>query len=431
MKNLLILALITISFTAAAFASGASEGDGAQNGSKEIMTAMFLGSSQDQAVVDIIKEVTADFNANNPYNVEFRIETYENEQYKTKLTTAMVSNSVPDVFFTWSAGYLQPFIEGGKVLPLDTFLDADSEWTSRFNEGVFGPVTYYNSVYAVPHGMTVAAVFYNKEIFDKLGLSVPESYDEFKSVCDTLNENGIAPISVPVRDAWVAGQFLQQLTNGVGGLDTFNGTKAGTVKWNDASYVKAGKLLNELVDINAFPSGYLGMTYDEGRALFISGEAAMFYMGSWEVSPLSDDSLPIAGKIGVFNLPPMNPNTGNVALGDVDQCLAVSAKTKNAEAAVAYIKLFSDIKAQEAYAYNANYLLSTKTQLDSGKLSPLFLEISNFQQDLTGVTPWLDRVFGAGEGVEFNNAAQAIIAGMDPQEKLDVLQQFAEVNATR
>src|SRR5258708_38711587 len=75
---------------------------------KQVMTAMFLGSSQAQAVVNIIQKVTDKFNAENTYNVAFKFETYENEQYKTKLATVMAANSAPDGFFTWSAGYLKP-----------------------------------------------------------------------------------------------------------------------------------------------------------------------------------------------------------------------------------------------------------------------------------------------------------------------------------
>ena len=93
--------------------------------------------------------------------------------------------------------------------------------------------------------------------------------------------------------------------------------------------------------------------------------------------------------------------------------------------------MFSSVEIQEAYAYKANYLISTKTRLDSTKLSPLFIAVTNIQQTLTGVTPWLDRVFGAGEGVEFNNAAQAIMAGKDPAARFDELQQFAKNNAFR
>ncbi len=398
---------------------------------KKTMTAMFLGSSQDQAVVNIIQEVTAKFNEKNPYNVEFKFETYENEQYKTKLTTVMASNSAPDVFFTWSAGYLQPFVEGGKVHEIGPLVEADEEWNRRFNEGVFGPVTYDGKVYAVPHGQTVAVMFYNTRLFEENNLSVPTTFEELIQVCKDLKAKDIMPISVPVKDAWIAGQFLQQLANGVGGIDLFNGTVDGSLPWNDSAYVQAGENLLQLVEAGAFPDGYLGMTNDEGRELFLQEKAAMYYMGSWDIGLLSVDEAPVSKNIGVFNIPPMNEEAGNVAIGDVDQCLAISSNCTNVEAAAAYIKMFSDVGAQEAYAYNADYLLSTNTPLDESRLSPLFIQINQLQKELTGVTPWLDRVFGAGEGVEFNNAAQAIIAGKDATEKMDGLQQFAEDNALR
>ena len=413
------------------YAGSGRESSRSTQSRKQVMTAMFLGSSQDQVVVDIIKSVTDKFNETNPYNVEFRFETYENEQYKTKLTTVMASNSTPDVFFTWSAGYLQPFVDGGKVYEIGQLLNRDSEWKNRFNDGVFGPVTYNGRIYAVPHGQTVAVMFYNTRLFAENNVSVPRSFEELKAACQVFKSRGIIPISVPVKDAWVAGQIQQQLANGTGGMDLFNGTVSGSRAWNDPQYVEAGRLLIELVNIGAFQDGYLGMSYDEGRDIFARERAAMYYMGSWEVPMLSDPSSPVSKNIGVFNIPPNNPTTGNVALGDVDQCLAISASCSNIEAAAAYIKMFSSVETQEAYAYNANYLLSTKTSLDSTKLSPLFIGVSRLQQGFTGVTPWLDRVFGAGEGVEFNNAAQAIMAGRDPSTRFGELQQFARNNALR
>ena len=398
---------------------------------KQVMTAMFLGSSQDQAVVNIIQKVTDKFNAENTYNVAFKFETYENEQYKTKLATVMAANSAPDVFFTWSAGYLKPFVDGGKVYEIGQLLNADSEWKSRFIDGVFGPVTYGGKIYAVPHGQTVAVMYYNTRLFKENNVSVPTTYDELKKDIQIFKDKNIIPISVPVKDAWIAGQFLQQLANGDGGMDLFNGTVDGKVAWNDPAYLKAGQRLNELVKMGAFQDGYLGMTYDQGRDLFAQEKAAMFYMGSWDIPALSDPKLPVSKNIGVFNMPPVDAKIGNVALGDVDQALAISAKSANPQAAAAFIKLFSDTAAQQAYAYDASYLISTKTTLDTSKLSPLFIAVSDLKKQFTGVTPWYDRVFGAGEGTEFNNAAVAIIAGKDPQAQMDSLTQYAKDNSTR
>ena len=93
--------------------------------------------------------------------------------------------------------------------------------------------------------------------------------------------------------------------------------------------------------------------------------------------------------------------------------------------------MFSDPEVQAKLASGANYLPSTSVPLDESALSPLFVTVSGIQEELTATTPWFDRVFGAGEGVEFNNAAQAIIAGEDPQQHMDSLQSFAQSNAQR
>jgi raffinose/stachyose/melibiose transport system substrate-binding protein len=411
--------------------AGCSKKEGEAGGGKKVLTAMFLGSTHDVAIVEIIRQMTEKFIAENTFNAEFKYETYENEQYKTKLATLMASNSAPDVFFTWSVGYLKPFVEGGKVYEIGKNLNSDPEWKGRFNEGVFGPVTYNGKIYAVPHGQTVAVMYYNTRLFKENGISVPASFNELKAACAQFKAAGIIPISVPVKDAWIAGQFLQQLANGVSGLPLFNGTVDGNRKWNDPDYIKAGELLVELVNLGSFPPGYLGMTHDEGRELFAQEKAAMYYMGSWDIGMFSDSNVPVSKNVGVFNMPSSNPSAGNAAVGDVDMCFAISANCPNPEAAAAYIKLFSGGNAQEAFAYNANYLLSTKTPLDQAKLSSLVLQVNAIQQTLDGATPWFDRVFGAGEGVEFNNAAQAIIAGKSPSENMNKLQQFAVDNAAR
>ena len=39
-------------------------------------------------------------------------------------------------------------------------------------------------------------MYYNKAIFDKYGLEVPTTYDEYVQVCDTLKENGVTPVAL-------------------------------------------------------------------------------------------------------------------------------------------------------------------------------------------------------------------------------------------
>ena len=167
------------------------------------MTAMFLGTTQDEAILDIIEQVTEEFNTNNEFGVEFTYDTFAIEDYKTRLATVMAADDAPDVFFTWSAGFLQPYVEGGRVYEVGQLLEADDDWLSRFNEGVFGPVSYDGGIYAVPHGQTVAVMFYNTRLFEEYGVAVPTTHEELLAAVDTFSESGIIPISLPAQDRMV------------------------------------------------------------------------------------------------------------------------------------------------------------------------------------------------------------------------------------
>lgn len=69
--------------------------------------------------------------------------------------------------------------------------------------------------------------------------------------------------------------------------------------------------------------------------------------------------------------------------------------------------------------------------LDTGKLTPLMAEVLTISNEQVGLTPWWDRQFGAGEGVEFNNTCVSVLGGEDAEGAFDGLQQFAEDNADR
>ncbi|MEL4424118.1 extracellular solute-binding protein, partial [Shewanella algae] len=55
---------------------------------------------------------------------------------------------------------------------------------------------------ALPYSVMAASVIYNQEIFDRLGLSVPTTWDELVQTAETLKANGIAPFYGTFKDDW-------------------------------------------------------------------------------------------------------------------------------------------------------------------------------------------------------------------------------------
>lgn len=424
----LVTTMVATSVVSCGSSTNISDGDSEEN---TVLTVLSPGTAEDDFGETFV-EIADEFSANNEYGVTVEFEFYETEQYKTKLTTLMAANSAPDIFLTYEFGYLTPFIEAGKVYNLTEALDADPEWKSSFIEGTLDPLTYDDQIYGIPTQTTLATMYYNKQIFADNGLEVPTTYDEFLNVCETLKNNGVTPMTLAAPTAWIPSQFLQQVSVGIGGLDSYEGVVDGTLPWNNDSNIEAGHEIQKMIDNGYFQDGMLGMTAQEAMAQFQKGEAAMYYTGAWDITTLINrEETPVADDIGTFYMPAMNSENNGIVIGTVDCSYAISESCPNKEAAVAFLKYLTSPESQQKLAYEDGRLPSTKVELDETKLDPLVLDLMDLSMNATGMVPWWDRVFGAGEGVEFNNKAMAIFCGDDVEESFNDLQAYAEVNAGR
>jgi raffinose/stachyose/melibiose transport system substrate-binding protein len=434
---LLVLLVVALLMGCSSSSSGTSNSTNssdtsASDSAKAVeLTMMYNGTATDPTL-GVLEAIVDDFNANNTVNAKLALQAYENEQYKTKLTTLMAANSVPDIFFTWELDYLRPFVEAGKVYEIGKLLDADQAWKDSFQSGVFDPVTYDGKIYAVPHAKSICVMFYNKKIFKDNNLTVPTTYEELLNTCQTLKDKGITPIAMSAPDAWIPAQLVQQVADGIGGMEIYNGLFDGSVKWNDPAYIEAGKEVQDMVNKGFFPDGFLGMKSANATQLFKDGKTAMYFMGCWDIATVTDKATSsIVDNVGAFALPAKNPQYNNILVGSIDQSLAISANSKNPEAAAAFIKLFGSQKYQEEFLYKTGRLPTTNIDIDKTKVSSVTADVLDISSKVVGLTPWMDRAFGAGEGVEFNNKCQAIVGGKDPVSEFNALQKFAETNASK
>ena len=411
--------------------SGRGDSAGGQaGGSKggDTLTVMCVGTEAD-TYIDAYNAIAEEFSKNNEYGVEVKIDFYENEQYKTKLTTLMASNAVPDVFFTWELSYLQPFVEGGKVADITSYLEEDQEWKNSFADGTLELLSFDGKNYGIPTQKSLCVMFYNKQIFQENNLQVPTTYEEFLEVCQTLKDNGVTPMSVCGTDAWIPAQFVQQIAGGMAGDQLFNDICNGKEKWNNEIHVKAAEEVKKMADKGYFQDGYIGMGPEESTDLFTTGKTAMYFQGAWDADKCAKSE--IGENVGAFVLPPYDSQYTNISVGSVDTSFAVAETCKNKDAAVAFLKYWTSQESEETLLYENGRIPAGNYEIDESKLSPLMVDILNISNSQVGLTPWWDRQFGAGEGVEFNNTCVSVLGGEDAQTAFDALQQFAEDNADR
>lgn len=341
----------------------------------------------------------------------------ENEAYKTKIKTAMAADEVPDVFYAWGAGFVKPFIDAGKVLPLDSYLEDGT--SDRIKGGANTNFTFNGETYGLTFTQWVAALFCNQELFDTYGVKIPETYEELLTAVKVFNENDIIPITVGEKDRW-PGMFWQNaLALRTAGADMSNSALSGDVSFDSPEFVQSAQLLSDLVAAGGFVDGALGLDYNESGSLLLEGQAAMYYMGSWYAGDIVGHESDIATKIIAARFPTVNGTKGvsTEYLGGSIDGLCVSKDTKNKEAATTVAKyLMEQVSRNLAEAgegiptWKTDDVVSTKT-------NPIISQIKDQITNSTGyVLAWDTFLEGADADDHKNYVAELFGQAMTAEE---------------
>jgi raffinose/stachyose/melibiose transport system substrate-binding protein len=426
MKKILVLLLCAcIMLTLLAGCGDKTQTTGGTSGKKTEIKISCWGIETDPNSV-IIKDAVELFNKRNKMNAVATVVFTEQEQYKTKIAAEMAANEVPDVFNTWAAGFLKPFVKAGKVYDLTDKLNSDKEWKDRYVPGVYSPLEFDGKVYALPTTQTVTCLFYNKEIFDKYGLKEPQTYDDLKNIIKVLNDNGITPFALGNKAPWVGAMYCELITNRIGGNEPYNKVYDGMGTWEDPAFIEAGKIMQELVNLKAFPEGFNALDNDPAQADFKAGKCGMLVMGSWAIQQLYTD---MQDKLAVCKFPEIPGGKGNANhwLGQPDQSFAIAEKSSAKDAVAEFIKTISDPEIQLKLVEAGN-LVATNVKADPDKINPVAMQVGEMLNEMEEFFVFYDVGLGATIGNEYNNTVQAITAGQSVEESFKSLQQFTEQN---
>jgi raffinose/stachyose/melibiose transport system substrate-binding protein len=323
--------------------SGTPSGSSTASGPEPTGDVSVWAGVTGDAVNAVFKQSATDFNAAHP-GVKVELSQYNANDLKTKTQVALGAGQGPDIFNGYGGGILRAYVEAGHVAPLDADIPHLSDY---FLPSALANVTFDGKIYAIPmRGTQPVTFFYNKEIFDKVGLTKPPTtWTELLDAIDKLKAAGYTPISLAGGDKWPYLMWESYLVDRIGGADAFNKILEGdSAAWNDPAVVKANEMIQELIDRGAFGTTYVSTASLTGgaSALVYTGKAGMELMGAWAYGTYSGKApdFVAAGKLGWFPFPALEDGKGDPSnlVGNVAQYYSVNAASPNKSAAMAYLK---------------------------------------------------------------------------------------------
>ncbi|WP_394919333.1 extracellular solute-binding protein [uncultured Robinsoniella sp.] len=246
-------------------------------------------------------------------NITIEVEALDDEAYKTKFKAYASGSEMPDLVNIWGQpSFLDEVIQEGLLAELDTNTYADYGFLSGSLDGF----SKDDKLYGLPRNTDVMAFYYNKALFEENGWKVPATYDDLITLAGEISNAGLIPCSMDGADKWPISIYYQDIvTKILGDSQQDVRTSVSTGDFSNPAYLEAAKLLQKSVEAGLFQNGFETTDYGTSMNLFANGQAAMFYMGSWEMSMATNQDVmeEVRNNIGVFMMPSVKADAGTAA----------------------------------------------------------------------------------------------------------------------
>lgn len=188
---------------------------------------------------------------------------------------------VPPVAYQVSAGLeLNQLAQSGRLEPLTEAWN-EINGDEIFPAGLVQVISYGDEKFGLPFAMSMLGnAWYNKGLFDELGLEPPTNWEEWDHVATTLEENGhVALTSGGGTPAWTMYQFYGPFFEAFG-EDGFWEFAQGEVSLTDPRFTKAVDLFADHF-VKYFDDEWTGGVWSDGLDRLMAGEVGMYVVGDW------------------------------------------------------------------------------------------------------------------------------------------------------
>lgn len=275
----------------------------------------FLTNSENVTIPAVIKSLSTGACSSQNEALPLKIDNIPQTNLDQKLQLLAGQKALPVMYAAGNSPDLtKTLASSGNVLDLEQAL-TDLGKMDRLEPAAVSTIKslYDGKLNVLPYQFNVEGFWYNKTLFKKHGIEVPNTWTELVAAADKLNAAGVQPFSASGDQGWPLTRLIGNYIFRSQGPTALKKVADGQAKLTDPEYVKAAQEVANLGSKGYFGQGVGSVDYDGAMNQFMAGKAAMFYMGTWALSNFQDDTTNKVGleNIGFMPFPNVEGGAGN------------------------------------------------------------------------------------------------------------------------
>ncbi|MCK0471809.1 ABC transporter substrate-binding protein [Halalkalibacter sp. APA_J-10(15)] len=253
--------------------------------------------------------------------VTYQLEFPAADQATQILQTRLATSDSPDIFVVHAVNDIPVYNRAGYLEDL-----SDEPFVENLLDATREAVTHNGEVVALPLETLSWGYLYNIDMFEELGLELPETLSEMEEVIQVLEENDITPFIASYNEGWIPQLFLPLITGAL--METENEDFMERMNNDEGSFAELDGFF-EVIDLVATHTTSRGFEIDgdQGSAMFANGEAAMWVQGPWFAESILSANESI--NFGVAPLPINESPEATMINSSTTTSLAVSSLSEN------------------------------------------------------------------------------------------------------
>ena len=300
--------------------------------------------NQKGEMVDTLREIAKDFEKENP-NVHVKVVNVPNAGEVLK--TRVLAGDIPDVVNIYPQSIeLQEWAKAGYFEDL-----SNKDYLKRVKNHYANKYAIDGKIYNIPYTANAYGIYYNKDKFKELGLKVPETWDEFEKLVDTIIAKGETPFAIAGADTWTLNGYHQlALATSTGGgkeaNDYLRFSKPNAIKSSDSVLKDDFRLLDLFRKKGAMQTNWQGAGYTDVVGAFARGDALMTPNGSWAITAINAQDPKF--NVGTFPFPGKQKGQ-SLTIGAGDLAWSISSSSKHKKEANAFVEYMSRPEVMQKY----------------------------------------------------------------------------------